>query len=73
MGDQLQLRLRPDEDYEATLDLTLRLQPGDSILGGRVTVVQLGTIPGGGPTLCFEDFAPISLRYGEVDGSPSGQ
>jgi hypothetical protein len=71
-GDQLRLRLRPDEDHEATFDLTLRVVPGDSVLNGRVTLVELGSVPGGGQTLCFNDFAPITLHYGEVDGLPRG-
>jgi hypothetical protein len=67
-GDQLHLRLRPDEDYEATFDLTLRVVPGDSVLSGRVTLVELGS-----EALCFNDFAPITLHYGEVGGLPIGR
>jgi len=67
-GDQLHLRLRPDEDYEATFDLTLRVVPGDSVLNGRVTLVESGS-----ETLCFNDFAPITLHYGEVGGLPIGR
>ena len=67
-GDQLHLRLRPDEDYEATFDLTLRVVPGDSVLSGRVTLVELGS-----EMLCFNDFAPITLHYGEVGGLPIGR
>jgi hypothetical protein len=67
-GDQLRLRLRPDEGYEATLDLTVRVLPGDSELSGGLTVVALGSDP-----LCFEDFASIRLHQGEVDGLPIGR
>ena len=67
-GDQLHLRLRPDEDYEATFDLTLRVVPGDSVLSGRVTLVEFGS-----EMLCFNDFAPITLHYGEVGGLPIGR
>jgi hypothetical protein len=67
-GDQLHLRLRSDEDYEVTFDLTLRVVPGDSVLNGRVTLVELGS-----ETLCFNDFAPITLHYGEVGGLPIGR
>jgi hypothetical protein len=72
-GDQLRLRLRPDEDYEATFDLTLRVIPGDSVLSGRLTLLKLGSVAGGGPTLCFNQFAPIALHYGQVDGLPIGR
>jgi hypothetical protein len=72
-GDQLRLRLRPDEDYEATLDLTLRVLPGDSVLKGRLALVELGSLPGGGPTLCFDDFDPITIHAGEVSGLPIGR
>jgi len=72
-GDQLRLHLRPDEGYEATFDLTLRVLPGDSVLTGRLTLRELGSVPGGGPTLCFDEFAPITLHYGEVDGLPIGR
>jgi hypothetical protein len=67
-GDQLHLRLRPDEDYEATFDLTVRVEPGDSILNGRMTLVELGS-----ETLCFSEFDPIRLHYGEVNGLPIGR
>ena len=63
-GDQLRLRLRPDEGYEATFDVTLRVLPGDSVLAGRLTLVELGSVPGGGLTLCFNEFGPITLHYG---------
>lgn len=65
-GDRLRLRLRPDEDYEATLDATLRVLPGDSLLNGQLTLVELGSVPGGGQTLCFDEFDPITLKHGEV-------
>lgn len=48
-GDQLRLRLRPDEAYEATLDLQVRVMPGDSLLSGRLTLVQAGSAPEGSP------------------------
>jgi hypothetical protein len=67
-GDQLRLRLRPDEDYEATFDLTLRVVPGDSVLTGRVTLVESGS-----ETLCFDEFAPMTLHVGEVGGLPIGR
>ncbi|HEX7336080.1 MAG TPA: hypothetical protein VF252_02635 [Gemmatimonadales bacterium] len=67
-GDQLRLRLRPDEAYEATFDLTVRVLPGDSVLSGGLTVVAVGTEP-----LCFDDFASIRLHQGEVDGLPLGR
>jgi len=65
--------LRPDEGYEATFDVTLRVLPGDSVLTGRLTLRELGSVPGGEPTLCFDEFAPITLHYGEVDGLPIGR
>lgn len=67
-GDQLKLRLRPDEGYEATFDLTVQVLPGDSVLSGDLTVVAIGSDP-----LCFEDFASIRLHQGEVDGLPIGR
>jgi hypothetical protein len=67
-GDQLRLRLRPDEDYEVTFDLTLRVVPGDSVLTGRVTLVESGS-----ETLCFDEFAPMTLHFGEVGGLPIGR
>jgi hypothetical protein len=67
-GDQLRLRLRPDEGYEATLDLTVRVLPGDSVLSGGLTVVAEGSEP-----LCFDDFASIRLHQGEVNGLPIGR
>ena len=71
-GDQLRLHLRPDEDYEATMDVTLRVLPGDSVLTGRLTLVELGSLPGGEPTLCFNEFDPITMHFGEVSGLPRG-
>ncbi|HET6577633.1 MAG TPA: hypothetical protein VFG66_04885 [Gemmatimonadales bacterium] len=73
-GDQLHLRLRPDEASEATLDLQVRVLPGDSVLSGRLTLVQAGTVPAGSPALCGSDeLAPITLHYGEVAGLPIGR
>jgi hypothetical protein len=73
-GDQLRLRLRPDEAYEATLDLQVRVTPGDSLLSGRLTLVQAGIVPEGSPALCGNDeLAPIALHYGEVAGLPIGR
>ena len=37
-GNELRFRLRPDEDYEATLDLRVRVLPGDSVLTGSLTL-----------------------------------
>lgn len=75
VGDQLQLRLRPDEDYEATLDLWLRVSPGDTVLSGRPILVEPGSVPGyGGPALCGSDeFDPVVLHQGEVEGMPIGR
>ena len=67
-GDRLQLRLRPDEGYEATLDLTMRVLPGDSLLSGDLALVALGSEP-----LCFDEFASIRLHKGEVNGLPIGR
>ena len=75
-GDQLRLRLRPDEGYEATLDLRARVLPGDSVLTGSLTLVAPGTFPPGyeGPALCGSDeLAPITLHHGEVAGLPIGR
>ncbi|HET6798445.1 MAG TPA: hypothetical protein VFH40_14895 [Gemmatimonadales bacterium] len=73
-GDQLRLRLLPDETHEATLDLRVRVQPGDSVLSGRVTLVAAGSVPQGSPALCISDeLAPITLHYGEVAGFPIGK
>jgi hypothetical protein len=67
-GDQLRLRLRPDEGHEASLDLTVRVLPGDSVLSGGLALVAMGSEP-----LCFDDFASVRLRKGEVDGLPLGR
>jgi hypothetical protein len=67
-GDQLKLRLRPDEGSEATFDLTARVLPGDTVLSGNLTVVAIGSGP-----LCFEDFASLRLHQREVDGLPVGR
>jgi len=75
-GDQLRLRLQPDEGHEATLDLRVRVLPGDSVLTGSLTLVAPGTPPPGyeGPALCGTDeLAPIALHYGEVAGLPIGR
>jgi hypothetical protein len=75
-GDHLRLRLRPDEAYEATLDLVIRVLPGDSVLSGQVTLVAPGTFPPGyeGPALCGSNkLAPITLHYGDVDWFPIGR
>ena len=75
-GDLLRLRLRPDESYEATLDLSLRVLPGDSVLSGQLSLVTPGTYPPDyqGPALCGSDeLAPITLRYGDVAGLPIGR
>jgi hypothetical protein len=75
-GDELRLRLRPDEETEATLDLRARVLPGDSVLTGPLTLVAPGTFPPGygGPALCGSDeLAPIRMHQGEVVGLPIGQ
>lgn len=73
-GDQLRLRLQPDEDYEATLDLRMRVLPGDSVLTGRLTLVAPVSGPDGLPVLCGSDeLAPITLHFGEVAGLPIGR
>jgi hypothetical protein len=75
-GDQLRLRLRPDEDSEATLDLRAGVLPGDSVLTGSLTLVAPGTYPPGygGPALCgSDDLASITLHHGEVAGLPIGR
>lgn len=72
-GDRLELRLRPDEGYEATLDLDVQVFPGDSVLLGPLTLVAPGET-GDGPALCGSDqLAPITLHQGEVDGLPIGR
>ena len=71
--DQLRIRLRPDDVYEATLDLNARVLPGDSVLTGALTLVAPGDV-GEGPALCGSDqLAPIRLQYGEVGGLPIGR
>jgi hypothetical protein len=75
-GDRLRLRLRPDEPTEATLDLQVKVLPGDSVLTGSLTLVAPGTLPPGygGPALCGSDeLARITLHYGEVAGLPIGR
>ena len=73
-GNKLRFRLRPDEDYEATLDLRVRVLPGDSVLTGSPTLVEPGSVPAGSPALCGSDeLDPITLRYGEVAGLPIGR
>lgn len=67
-GDQLLLRLRPDEPDEATFDVRLRVLPGDSVLSGRIISVVPGAVPP-----CFSDYAPLTLHYGEVGGLPLGR
>jgi hypothetical protein len=67
-GDRLKLRLRPDEGYESTFDVDVRVLPGDSVLTGNLSLVQMG-----GEPLCFEEYAPITLHYGEVNGLPIGR
>lgn len=72
--NQLRLRLRPDEAYEATLDLLLFVQPGDSVLTGSLTLVSRGSVPDDRPALCGSDeLAPVTLHQGEVDGFPLGR
>ena len=75
-GDRLQLRLRPDEAAEATLDVSLRVLPGDSLLSGQLSIVAPGSYPTDyqGPVLCGSDeLAPITLHYGDVAGLPIGR
>lgn len=75
-GDRLRLRLQADEENEATLDLRVRVLPGDSVLTGSLTLVAPGTPPPGyeGPALCGSDkLASITLHYGEVAGLPIGR
>jgi hypothetical protein len=73
-GDRLRLHLRPDESYEATLDLVVRVLPGDSVLTGRPTLAARGSLPEGSPALCGSDsLAAITLHAGEVAGFPVGR
>jgi hypothetical protein len=73
-GDQLRLRLRPDEAYEATLDLVMRVLPGDSVLTGRPILVAAGSVPEGSPALCGSDsLTAVTLHAGEVAGLPAGR
>jgi hypothetical protein len=68
-GDELRLQLRPDEGGEVTLDVRLRVLPGDSVLAGVLTVVVPGSVP-----LCgTDDLAPITMHFGEVAGLPIGR
>ena len=72
-GAELRIRLRPDEGYEATLELLAQVLPGDSVLTGNLSLVAAGDV-GEGPALCGSDqLAPITLHYGEVDGLPLGR
>jgi hypothetical protein len=67
-GDHLTLHLQPDQEDDATFDLTARVLPGDSVLSGSLHVVGFGGTPP-----CFESFATITLHQGEVDGLPIGR
>lgn len=67
-GDRLRLRLRPDAPDEATFELSLQVLRGDSVLSGQIVSV----VPGAAP-LCFSDYAPITLHYGDVNGLPLGR
>jgi hypothetical protein len=67
-GERLELTLRPDEPYEATIEVALQVLPGDSVLRGRILSVAPGTSP-----LCFSDHAPFTLHYGDVNGLPIGR
>jgi hypothetical protein len=67
-GDRLLLRLRPDEAYEATFELSLRVLRGDSLLTGRI----LSVVPGASP-VCFSEYAAITLHHGDVGGLPIGR
>jgi hypothetical protein len=68
-GDQIRLRLRPDEAQEATLDFRARVLPGDSVLIGGLTVV----VPGAQPLCGSDALAPITMHQGEVAGLPLGR
>lgn len=67
-GSELRLRLRPDEASEATLDMVAHVLPGDTLIAGDLTLVQLG-----GDQLCFTIFDPFTLHYGDVSGLPIGR
>jgi hypothetical protein len=67
-GDRLLLRLQPDEADEATFEVSLRVLRGDSVLSGQI----ISVVPGASP-LCFNDYAPITLYYGDVNGLPIGR
>jgi hypothetical protein len=67
-GDNLLLRLQPDEADEATFEVSLRVLRGDSVLSGQI----ISVVPGASP-LCFSDYARIRLHYGDVNGLPVGR
>jgi hypothetical protein len=72
-GDQLKLRLRPDEPNEAEIVLFLRVLPGDSLLTGIPRQVARTD---GAPSVhafCGTD-TPVrmTLHAGEVDWFPIG-
>jgi hypothetical protein len=70
-GDRLQLGLRPDEDDEVTIDLPLRVVPGDSVLTGDPAIVALGG--SGIPPCGTDELAPVTLHFGDVPGLPVGR
>lgn len=71
-GNRLRLRLRPDEATEATLDLNVRVLPGDSVLTGPLTLLASGDV-GTGPALCGSDqLAPVTLHSVAAGGLPLG-
>lgn len=64
-GDELTLRLLPDQDLEGTYVLRLRVAPGDSVLRGSLTAeVNNGTL------LCGLEADPLDLRRGETGVFP---
>jgi hypothetical protein len=67
-GNQLRLRLRPDQTSDPTLDVNAWLLPGDTLLAGNMALVQLGT-----DALCFTTFEPFTLLSGDVPGLPIGR